>query len=509
MSKRSEILEIVIRAKTVGLDAFRKAEQMIEKLSLRIVGLKTRMAALAKTIDLKGLVNSISGEGTKKENTGLDPQGLPSGRGRAFPGQDKAGLGRETGPEPNNAVLEGKQKRRDALIQSAARRSEAVIETEMAKLESLYDRGLVSVSSYYDQRKAAIETRYQAEVSALQKLAGAETDPAARIKLDDELFSKEQAHARELLKLTDERANAEDQLAQKRADAAKMLSDIRLQNMPEGTLGAQFSKELQELDQRHQEDLARFKQFTEDKATIAEYARQQELAKDKLLADQQYRLMQFRLQTAEQVARDMSSAFDTLYQASGENTREFFYLFKAAALAQAIISMHAGIMEALKNPGGYLGMALAVAIAAKGAASIAAIRAQTLAEGGLVLGRSKSRTADDQIIAATSGEYVSQVDAVRYYGPEVYAAMNRRAIPRDVFSRFGLPALPGRRSGRGFASGGLVGPASGGSGPAGGSETTIVNVLDLSEIDRHLMRSNVVWNVISSNTTRMKRILRS
>lgn len=76
------------------------------------------------------------------------------------------------------------------------------------------------------------------------------------------------------------------------------------------------------------------------------------------------------------------------------------------------------------------------------------------AGGGLIGGWSPTPTADNHLIAATSGEYMQQYSAVNYYGVGVMDAMNQRRIPREVV--------------QGFAGGGLIGGGSAGSAGAGG-----------------------------------------
>lgn len=84
------------------------------------------------------------------------------------------------------------------------------------------------------------------------------------------------------------------------------------------------------------------------------------------------------------------------------------------------------------------------------------------ATGGLIGGVSPTPTADDKIVAVTSGEFVHQVAAVNYYGAEVMNAMNTRRIPREVV--------------QGFAGGGLVGGQPGGAGSPAGTVGTQINV---------------------------------
>jgi hypothetical protein len=62
-------------------------------------------------------------------------------------------------------------------------------------------------------------------------------------------------------------------------------------------------------------------------------------------------------------------------------SRKLFEVGKAAAIANAIIDTHAGMSKALAQ-GGFYGIAMAAAVAAKGFASVSAIRSQQFGSGG-------------------------------------------------------------------------------------------------------------------------------
>ena len=76
------------------------------------------------------------------------------------------------------------------------------------------------------------------------------------------------------------------------------------------------------------------------------------------------------------------------------------------------------------------------------------------AEGGLIGGWSPTPTADNHLVAATSGEYMQRVSAVDYYGVGVMDALNTRRIPREVV--------------QGYAGGGLIGGGGAAASAAGG-----------------------------------------
>jgi len=227
------------------------------------------------------------------------------------------------------------------------------------------------------------------------------------------------------------------------------------------------------------------------------------LEKDKLLADQERRLQEYRLNTAKDVAGGMAAVFDNLYQLTGRKQKEFFYLSKAAALAQAIINTSQAITKALAQ-GGMMGPVMAAVIAAQGAVQIARISAQRLATGGPILGYSPHEKADNILIRGTAGEWVIPVRAARYYGARVMEAIRTMKIPKSVFSGLSLPTFsPPSLPSYSFAGGGEI-PA------AGATGLTIINVTDPREIDAYLATSegqDAILNVLSSRAETLRRIL--
>jgi hypothetical protein len=81
------------------------------------------------------------------------------------------------------------------------------------------------------------------------------------------------------------------------------------------------------------------------------------------------------------------------------------------------------------------------------------------ASGGLIPGLGRGDTVPAML---TPGEFVNRRASVDYYGAGIFSALNNRAIPRGLFSRFGFAVggLVGDRLG--FADGGMVGTTSGG-----------------------------------------------
>ena len=99
------------------------------------------------------------------------------------------------------------------------------------------------------------------------------------------------------------------------------------------------------------------------------------------------------------------------------------------------------------------------------------------------------------------------VDAVDYYGLPIMEGIRRKSIPREIFSGLKLPS-PRAYFSYALASGGSVPAAVHG---AGKSEINIMNIVDSREIDKYMASSagqKAILNVVSSNTQRLRRIMR-
>lgn len=398
----------------------------------------------------------------------------------------------------------------DQSIKSAASRAQASVEVELAQIDNLYKQNLLDLSSYFDQRRSLVAEKYQAEIAALKIQAAGTDDLADRAALETQIFELEKAQQVELIKLTEQRASAEKDLADKKQRVADILRDIndRARGEAAGNLRAQFDEELAEMDRRQEEEIQRLIDLNATKDQLNEAYRAQQLEKDRLLADQERRIQESRLDSAKQVANGLSEAFTALYEMTGSKQKAFFYLAKAAAMAEAIINVQQGITKALAQ-GGFWGIFMAATVAAQGAVAIAKISSQKLAEGGLVGGSSPHSKADDKPIMATAGEFMQPVRAVDYYGFQVMEAIRTLRVPKSAFAAISGGNLPVLRPAHAFASGGLV---------TGDRQTfaksepiNIINITDPSELDRYLSTSDgqrAILNVLSSRKIEAQRILR-
>jgi hypothetical protein len=161
-------------------------------------------------------------------------------------------------------------------------------------------------------------------------------------------------------------------------------------------------------------------------------------------------------------------------------------------------------------------------IYAQGAAAIAKITAQKLAEGGLVLGYSPTSKSDNIPAYLTANEYVQPVDTVKHYGLGIMNALRKKMIPKEVFTGYSLPVqrFPSRGSGR-YASGGLVSGQkkseqnqmdSKDKGKQEPQPISIVNVVDQSVMEQYMASTsgkNVIFNVLRSNAYELNNILAS
>ena len=436
--------------------------------------------------------------------------------------EEQAKQSKEEKPPPTPPVPPVPTATDEAKTKSHLARLVASTKTALLILANAYKDGSVTLEQYFDRRRELIETRYAEEMAAMKAAAAAETDPSKRLAIEDKIFAKEAEHKRTLINLTREQIEAEKALAQKKIEIDQAMADLRLRAESEkgGLLQAGFDKELAEMDARHTEEIQSFKDLLNDKlaaelgyldeaAALRDIYRMQQLEKEKLLADQERRIRESQLENARTIAGGMADIFDNLYELTGKKHKEFFYLAKAAALAEAIVNTAQGITKALAQ-GGIWGPVMAGVVAAAGAVQIATITAQRLASGGKIQGSSPSDKADNIPIMATAGEYMQPVKTVQYYGQQVMEAMRKRMIPREIFAGLTLPGFTIPQPAHAFAGGGPV--------SAQASERrdiqpdiNIINVTDPRDLDQYLASSagqDAVVNVISSRAATIRRVLR-
>ena len=408
-----------------------------------------------------------------------------------------------------------------AKIQSMVSLLIETTKTEVVVLENLLKRGQISITDFFEARRKLVEEQAAEEIKSLKRLAELETDAIKRLQLKNEILRKEQEYKRTSLILSQQQVEAENLLAQKKIEVEQMLGGMRREAAPEMEIGIDmgFVEEDVALETKHAEELNKLREFNATKEEIDEAYRLHKLQKDKLVADQEDRLLKMRLSVTKDVASGMTDAFIALYEVTGKKQKEFFILAKAASAAQTLISTYEGAMAAYKALAGIpyvgpvLGAAAAAVVTAAGMAKVAMIKSQTLAAGGEVQGHSPNDSSDNIPIWATAKEFMQPVSAVKYYGKNFMEAIRKRAIPKEIFQNLTMPIAPTILPSYAYATGGSV------SSPSKSKvlseerqqEITIVNVTDAREIDMYLASASgqdAILNVLSSRSQAVQRILR-
>jgi TP901 family phage tail tape measure protein len=418
--------------------------------------------------------------------------------------------------EYDQEILEAKQ---DAEVSAAQRRADAVAE----KLEESFRKRQISPEQYVNTATEAQTKAIDAEIEILQQ----RLEYAQNVLNDKPLVIQIKAQIDEL---GDEKSKVEAEQAQKLRDAqlAAQAQELQMQqrlkqgdldNMTARTASQEemINARLELMRNGFAQELIQMEQAGANAVEI-ERRKQQQITKITKEGEQlRNDAMKSNFDLYAEMASNASSAFGDLYEASGKEVKEFFYLQKAAKIAETIMSTQSSAMTAYEA-GPYAGPILAALVYAKGAAAIAAITAQKLAEGGLVGGSSPHSKADNIPAWLTAKEYVQPVDAVSHYGLPVMNAIRKKLIPKEVFTGYALPVqrmprIPRRR----FAEGGEVQSTaptgsmnrSGDSaqGAAEDRNISIVNMVDPSMMQQFLSSTsgkNVLFNVLRSNSYELR-----
>lgn len=420
----------------------------------------------------------------------------------------------EEGPK-NLSGKRGKKEQVASLeAQLKAQLTVAKAQTSMAlsTLDVLYKEGSRSLGEYFDERERLITERYAREIALAKEVARKASTADKREVAGANVAALEIKQQMELTKLQQARSDAKKKAGFDEANTELMLSDMRTRIMSEGfeKEKALFEQQKLELAQRQAGEIEALRSQKAQIEEINEAHRLHELEKDKLLVDQQRKVREKQLENASTVAGGLSDIFGQMYEESGESTKAFFYLQKAAAVAEAIINANVAASKALAQ-GGYAGPILAAIHYAKAMMHVSQIRSQRLATGGEVLGSSPSPTADNIDIKATAGEFMQPVPVVKYYGKGVMEALRRKMIPKEIFSGVRIPTVR-RHTGAGYATGGPI--SSGGQqteqGAAG--DTKIVNVVDPSIFEQYVAGTSgerAIINLIKTNAYEINNVLAS
>lgn len=419
----------------------------------------------------------------------------------------------------------------EAQLKSALARATAVIDLELATIDDAYDRNLKSLGQYFDKRQALAEENFRNESNFLKAIADLEKDPVKKQGILDKEFALQRKFEADMIKLKSERFKAEEALEAGRAAITERQQVQTLELAIAGGANLQLIH-----DQERELLLAAQEQEIQDliaqnatKAQIEEQYRLQQLELDQQAAEQRKVINELVLTGIMSSLDSMSQAFGDAYAASGQKAKEFFYAQKAIAIVQTGIETYKGAqaaftaMAGIPYVGPVLGAIAAAAAIAAGLARIAAIRNQSLAEGGPVKGYSPTSKSDNIPAMLTADEFVQPVETVKYYGKTAMEAIRRRLIPREALQGFSFPKIP--HPSYAFQTGGAVAsrgstargprpptPGQAAAGAEGGGQQAIAinNIIDPQMMDQYVSSrpgQRNIMNVMSQNAFALKQII--
>ena len=426
----------------------------------------------------------------------------------------------------------------------------AVLETEKVKLEEQHNQKLISLNQYYDKRFELIKKRIKAEQEILKNKISNETDLSKKEILNAQLIALDQSLLTEKIKLDDQKKQEQEKLDsdllrkkqdlnRKKLQAEQAYIDQKNRIKEQGTteLDTKFQEEISNLQNRQNKELELIRNYhetviqnlkdrkaseleierayQEQKQAIQQQLVLQEREKEQQAADQSLRLTEYKLNNMKEIAAGTSQLFNQLYEGLGKKNKEFFYLAKAAAIAEATINIAQGVTKALAQ-GGVWGIAQGTLVAAAGAVQIATIASQGYADGGEIKGNSPTKTADNILIKATAGEFMQPVDSVNYYGADIMEALRSKSIPKSFFNNIKFSGYNTGgiiRNQTHFATGGQISPVKMNDEiKTEKPEINIINVTDPSQLDQYLASSagqDAILNVLGSRSDQVKRILKN
>ena len=372
-------------------------------------------------------------------------------------------------------------------------------------LESQFDTGNISLDQYFAERRVILDAEYDAEIQLLRdKIAAAQAEDVPVLQLQIEEAEIKRGLA------TKELAQGHIEARQTIVDAERSYTDrmlqMQLQLLEPTQVEEAKALELEILQRYHAQVLVEMANQGINENLIIEqkYLQQEEMAKRVADIDKQNAIS--RAETHANAASRIGDTWASMYAATGEKVKAFFYLQRAAAIGETIMNTLAEVGKVGAQTG-IFGIPMKAFVYAQGMARVAMISAQAIrgfAEGGLFKGK---KGKDQNVVAVSDNEYIVNPKAVAHYGVQFFEALNRRMVDTSSST---LPNLRVSRPGNGFASGGST---TGAGVPVSGeakSEITIMNITDPREIDNYLASAQgqgAILNVLSSRAETVRRIL--
>lgn len=106
-----------------------------------------------------------------------------------------------------------------AVYNAELDKMKAANQTMLLMLEDSYKKGQISLEQYFADRLTIINQEYEKESEVIKQMAGAETSPAEKAKLNAKLFALEETHKRDIIKLNQDKAKELSDLENAKAKA--------------------------------------------------------------------------------------------------------------------------------------------------------------------------------------------------------------------------------------------------------------------------------------------------
>jgi len=168
------------------------------------------------------------------------------------------------------------------LSKSIFSRAAGQIELQLVKIQGLYDQGTDSLGTYFDKRANILKQGRDEEVKYLNEVLKTQKTKDKKKAVDDKILAREQRFNVDMLKLSNERKDAEESVANARSQIDIDLAGVRLE-MAEAS-HAELSKiialEADLMDKKHRQEIQALVKQHAHINQIEERQRQQKVQKE-------------------------------------------------------------------------------------------------------------------------------------------------------------------------------------------------------------------------------------
>jgi TP901 family phage tail tape measure protein len=439
-------------------------------------------------------------------------------------------------------------------VASALMAEMRTVQTQMQvafeELGQAYDDGLISASQFFSAKRKMVSEYGQLEIQYLEDILDLTNDENKQRQIRAQIQSVQLQIQQQVIQVEREEADAikekNEALTQQQERNDELIKTIQ-QRVTQARLAAQdrYDAEIAAIKARHEEEIALLEEHeaTKDEITEVHALHRQEIEQaytqqrqenfdswvsgvsqvvstiEQIYAEQYQLEMQRernRINTILDNMKQQGASEEAIAKKKSElrkegykEAKETWEKQKRAQIAMAVINAAQAILKGYAEYGPILGTVMAALTAVLTGIQIAKIKQQTFpgyAEGGLVR-KGTGPKSDDVTARVSKGEYINTADSVSHYGPQVFEALNRKSVPRSVFSS--VPSMSIRRPSLRFAEGGLVTKGTGGE-VSTTQKIQIINYIDPSLFDQYVNTSDgekSVVNVIKNRAYEVKEIL--